>query len=491
MTEPKKIGRYQILDRIAEGGAAEVYRGLLDTGIGPHRIVAIKRIHDERADDATFLEFMREETQLCKALCHPNVVQTLDCGEESGKPFIVLEYVNGRSLKQVLERLADLGRPIPVELAAFIGEQSASALHYGHVFTDPGTGKTLNIIHRDVSPQNILVSYAGIPKLIDFGIAKVLQNGDKTRSGLIKGKPAYLSPEQALGKAVDARSDLFALGIVLWEALTGRSLFGGLERMACLRAITDQSVVIAAPSMINPSVSPALDAIVLKALQRDPEKRFRSAHEMQVQLYQSLTNRNREHCFRELSALLQRIFPEEIKKEREELEKLGAVIQQLTGSSVSDPSWLIPAIMPAVSRGGLGGPASQQLPAQPTPAQPTIPPPPPVSARPAGWESPRMVRVVRKASTAVREASQGARLAKSAGYVALGLAAFAGLYLAARKPEPPAMPPPEPIPVTLVAPEVAPAPVRAPASKPHQHKRNQKARKSQRAAKSRRAPSAR
>src|SRR6185295_6298723 len=169
-----------LLDRLAEGGTAEVYRGLMDKGDGKQRLIAIKALHREHSDDITFLDFIREETKLMQGLCHPNIVQTLDFGEENGRPFIVFEYVHGRSLKQIVDRLADLSRPLQVDFATFIAEAAAGALHYGHVFEDQTTHEVLNIVHRDVSPHNIMIAYDGVPKLIDFGIAKVLQRDSQT-----------------------------------------------------------------------------------------------------------------------------------------------------------------------------------------------------------------------------------------------------------------------------------------------------------------------
>jgi serine/threonine protein kinase len=265
-------------------------------------------------------------------------------------PFIVFEFVHGRSVKQIVDRLGKLGKPFPVELLVFIAQQTAAGLSYAHVFEDPSTDKILNIIHRDVSPHNIMVSYDGVPKIIDFGIAKVLQRGDQTKAGLIKGKPAYLSPEQALGRPVDGRSDLFSLGTVIWEALTGRRLFGGMDKASTLRAISDQTVVIAPPSMINPSAPAGLDEVVARALERDPAKRFANAREMDAALLKLLEARPLDYWQQELSSLLNNIFSDDIAKEKEHLKKLGAVAEEITRSVISDPSWLIPVVIPANRR---------------------------------------------------------------------------------------------------------------------------------------------
>lgn len=336
----QKLGRYYLLNRIAQGGFAEVYRAVLDAGEGIHRLVAVKCLHSDHGIDTEFSRAFRSEIKVSLGLAHPNIVPTFDFGEESGRPYIVFEYIHGRSLRQVLTRMSDRSRVLSVEHSAFIIEQSAAALHYAHTFRDPITRDPVEIIHRDVSPQNILISFEGVPKLIDFGIAKVMAAAEgksglseRTRTGVIKGKPAYLSPEQIRGDTLDGRSDVFALGIVLWETLTGVRLFGGKEHSLAIQAIMDTSFKIEPPSNINPAVPPELDQVVLNALARSREDRFRNARDFQNGLVRFLTKadgaKSRDQYHSEISDLLSDIFAEEIEADQAELRRLNEQVQEI------------------------------------------------------------------------------------------------------------------------------------------------------------------
>jgi serine/threonine protein kinase len=339
---PRQLGRYLLLERIATGGSAEIYRGLHESG-GIQRLVAIKCVHAAHADNESFLKFFRSEINLTLGFNHPGIVRTLDFGEEDGRPFIVFEYVHGRSLRQITDRLAEQKKMMPISLATFICEQAAGALHYAHDFQEPVTGRVLNIIHRDISPQNIMVSYDGVPKLIDFGIAKVLQDGDRTIAGFIKGKPAYLSPEQASGQQLDARSDVFALGIVLWELLAGRRLFGGPhDKQFIMQAIVDPAFAIDPPSKHDRRVPQTLDEIALRALERDRNYRYQSARDMQTALWKLLSAASRHGYVRKAALLMSQTFAQEIEEEAQGLKRLSTVAEELTNSTIDEASWLIP-----------------------------------------------------------------------------------------------------------------------------------------------------
>ncbi|HUP58487.1 MAG TPA: serine/threonine-protein kinase, partial [Bdellovibrionota bacterium] len=339
---PRQLGRYLLLERIATGGSAEIYRGLHESG-GIQRLVAIKCVHAAHADNESFLKFFRSEINLTLGFNHPGIVRTLDFGEEDGRPFIVFEYVHGRSLRQITDRLSEQKKMMPISLATFICEQAAGALHYAHDFQEPVTGRVLNVIHRDISPQNIMVSYDGVPKLIDFGIAKVLQDGDRTIAGFIKGKPAYLSPEQAAGTPLDARSDVFALGIVLWELLAGRRLFGGPhDKQFIMEAIVDPAFAIDPPSKHDRRVPQTLDEIALRALERDRDRRFQSARDMQTALWKLLSAASRHGYVRKAALLMSQTFAQEIEEEAQGLKRLSTVAEELTNSTIDEASWLIP-----------------------------------------------------------------------------------------------------------------------------------------------------
>ena len=194
---------------------ADIYRARMAATDGAGRFLVIKRIQAGYGANNEFVSMFKSEIKVTMAFNHPNIVQVYDCGDESGQPYIAMEIVDGKNLRQFLQRFAELKQHFPVELASYIIEQAASALHYAHSFKDKISGEPLNIVHRDISPQNILIAYEGSVKVIDFGIAKAASNGESTRAGVIKGKPSYLSPEQITGEELDGRCDVFALGIVL------------------------------------------------------------------------------------------------------------------------------------------------------------------------------------------------------------------------------------------------------------------------------------
>jgi serine/threonine-protein kinase len=244
--------------------------------------VADKRLHMHLADDAAFVAMLIDEARLAARIRHPNVVTTLDAIQDQGELFLVMDYVPGVSLAS-LDRLSRAegaegspGVPIPVLLSIACGV--LHGLHAAHEAVDEA-GHPLSIVHRDVSPQNILVGVDGLARVLDFGIAKAEGRVQSTREGILKGKPSYMAPEVIRGGAVDRRADVFAAGVVVWEGLTGRSLFGGAGSMeGTLASVLDG--VVPPPSSVAPDVPPRLDAIVLRALSRDPTKRFSTALDM-------------------------------------------------------------------------------------------------------------------------------------------------------------------------------------------------------------------
>ncbi len=275
---PDRFGQYEILERIASGGMAELYRARRSGVEGFQKIVAIKKILPHLADNEGFIAMFADEAKLAAQLNHPNIVHIYDLGKiEAGGYFIAMEHVEGRDLRAILESAREVGMPLPVPLAVYIASKVASALDYAHRRRD-GEGRDLHIVHRDVSPQNILISYEGDIKLCDFGIAKAASKVSQTESGALKGKIQYMSPEQAWGKPIDRRSDLFSLGVVLYELLTEQKLFGGDSDMIILEKV--RAAAAAAPSEINPEVPKPLDTIVLKALAREADERYANASDL-------------------------------------------------------------------------------------------------------------------------------------------------------------------------------------------------------------------
>lgn len=327
----KKFGKYFLLDLIGEGGMAEIFRARLAAVDASGRLLVIKRIQAAYSNNAEFLQMFKSEVQVTMRFTHPNIVQLYESGEENGMQFIAMEFVDGRNLRQVLSKLNHRQAKMPIPAACYIIEQTAHGLHYAHSFKDRITGEPLNLVHRDVSPQNLLVSYDGNIKVIDFGIAKAATNGESTRAGVIKGKLSYLSPEQVLGEVLDSRSDIFAMGIVLWELLTGKRLFvaEGENEFQVLKMIESCNTFVKPPSFHNPEVSKELDAIVLQALARDPRKRFQSGEEMGRALRKVLATQYSDFGPSDLSQFVKKLFHELIVDDRKQLQQLNARAEEL------------------------------------------------------------------------------------------------------------------------------------------------------------------
>ncbi len=319
----KKFGRYFLLDHLAQGGMAEIYRARLATTDGAGRIIVIKKIQAGLGTNQEFLQMFKSEIKVTMGFNHPNIVQLYDFGEEDNQPFIAMELVDGRNLRQFMSRFSELKKLFPVELASHIIEQAASGLHYAHSFKDKISGAPLDIVHRDISPQNILISFEGNIKVIDFGIAKATTNSESTRAGVIKGKPSYLSPEQISGEILDGRSDIFALGAVLWEILTGKKLFAGENDLAVLKLIESCQSYVKPPSTLNSKIPKELDYIVLKSLAKQREKRYQTAEELQRDLHKFLYNFLPEFNPSDLAYYAKDLFKNEIVEDRKKIQKLN------------------------------------------------------------------------------------------------------------------------------------------------------------------------
>jgi len=275
---PDRFGQYEILERISSGGMAELFRARRSGVEGFQKIVAIKKILPHIAGDEEFITMFADEAKLAAQLNHPNIVHIFDLGKiEAGGYFIAMEHVEGRDLRSILHMARETGLRLPVPLAVAIAAKVAAALDYAHRRRGDD-GRDLHIVHRDVSPPNILVSTEGDIKLCDFGIAKAASKVSRTESGALKGKVPYMSPEQAWGKPVDQRSDIYSLGAVLFEMLTGRKLFQGDTDLNVLEKVRAGDVVL--PSSLIPDVPPGLDAAVFKALAREPDERYLRTSEM-------------------------------------------------------------------------------------------------------------------------------------------------------------------------------------------------------------------
>jgi eukaryotic-like serine/threonine-protein kinase len=273
---PRIIGRYAFFGEIAAGGMATVHYGRLLGPVGFSRTVAIKRLHPHHARDPEFVSMFLDEARLAARIRHPNVVQTLDVVALDGELFLVLDYIQGESLAKLI-RTANPDGPIPLDIVSTIICGTLLGLHAAHDAKNE-QGEPLSIVHRDVSPQNILVGADGVPRVLDFGVAKATGRMHSTRDGQLKGKLAYMAPEQLSAGAVDRRTDVYAAGVVLWETLTLRRLFGGVSEADIFRRVLAGDAP--PPSSVFPTVPKALDEIVARALSQQPSERFQTAREM-------------------------------------------------------------------------------------------------------------------------------------------------------------------------------------------------------------------
>ncbi len=274
--ENRTLGRYELRYRVARGGMATVYLARLSTEQGFAKWLAIKTIHPHVADDAKYVELFLDEARLAARINHPNVCSVFDFGASDGTYFLAMEYLHGQALNQVMRRL-EPRQGLPAAIAARIVADIAQGLHAAHELRD-AQGQSAGVVHRDVSPHNVFVLYDGIAKVVDFGIAKSNQSQRaRTSTRELKGKLAYMSPEQLHREEVDRRGDLWALGVVLWEVLAGRHLFARESEIATVDAIARDPIPVL--SSVRPDVPPALEAVVSRALQRDASARYQTAED--------------------------------------------------------------------------------------------------------------------------------------------------------------------------------------------------------------------
>ena len=305
------FGKYQILERVATGGMAEIYKARLEGIGGFQRIFAIKRILPHLSSNADYVAMLVDEAKVAGLLSHANIVQILDLGQVEGIWYIAMEYVDGRDLGAVLARAREKGLCLPVPHATFVAIELLKGLEYAHArqVMRGGRAVPLNIIHRDISPPNILLSFQGEVKLTDFGIARASHKALQTQSGVIKGRFDYMSPEQAAAaKDLDQRSDLFSVGVVLYEALTGRHPFRAETELGTLERI--RTGKFDPPSVMNPDVPPMLDRIVGQALLVERNARYASATAMKESLDTFFQDAEFIFSHSTLAAYVRGLFPE-------------------------------------------------------------------------------------------------------------------------------------------------------------------------------------
>jgi serine/threonine-protein kinase len=298
------MGKYTPLARLGNGGMADVFLAVARGPMGFNKLTVVKRLRN--SEENTHVQMFLDEARLAARLNHPNIVHTYEVGEVGGKYFIAMEYLEGQSLHQVLARLAERSEGLSDHTIALIAASALKGLHHAHELCD-FDGTPIGVVHRDVSPHNLFLTYSGEIKLLDFGIAKATVNSTHTDTGVLKGKVRYMAPEQVTGKPVDRRLDLFAFGVVLWEMLARRPLFQGDAVQILTRIATD-----ACPSVrsVRAEVSTELDAIVLRALRHDPNDRYQTADAMRADLEQFLRGQDVGMLEKDLVRLLNDLFAE-------------------------------------------------------------------------------------------------------------------------------------------------------------------------------------
>jgi serine/threonine-protein kinase len=383
VAEPQRFGKYQILERIAAGGMAEVFKARLEGIGGFHRTFAIKRILPHLTMNSEFIDMLVDEAKVAGLLNHANIVQILDFGAVDNLYYIAMEYVHGKDLGQLLERCAAKRITLPVHHAVYIVMEILKGLEYAHSKQGMRDGRpvALNIVHRDVSPANILVSFQGEVKITDFGIAKASVKALQTQSGVIKGRFDYMSPEQASAGPVDQRSDLFSVGVVLYQLLTGKHPFRKAGEMATIEAIRRGR--FDPPSAVNPDIPPMINQIVQTALQVDPHNRYASA----TQFREALDSFCHEVGFitsaPQLARFLKELLPEEPrrpeKEEELELDESSRIVPQpappMVPETGNDESTLIRP-MPKASDWGEVQTVIREEPRARQAPPPALPPPP-------------------------------------------------------------------------------------------------------------------
>ena len=337
--EPEAFGKYYLIDRIATGVMAEIFKAKSYSTAGFEKVQVIKRILSHLSDNEEFVDMFIDEAKISVSLQHANLVQIYDFGRIRENYFIAMEWIDGKDVKQMLRKLAQRRKLLPEEFAVFIAHETCKGLDYAHNKQDIN-GDNLGIVHRDMSPSNVLVSYEGEVKIADFGIAKAEMSQYDTKDGVLKGKFEYMSPEQAHGRDTTQQSDLFSAGIILYEMLTGRRLFKEQNEIKTLERI--KSVDVRPPSSLNPNIPQRLDDIVMKALQKDLDKRFQSAREFQQDLLEYMYPSTPPTIQRSLSMFMQQLFTEERGAEVERTRHGSAIAEELYKRQPEldlDPEW--------------------------------------------------------------------------------------------------------------------------------------------------------
>lgn len=433
-----KLGKHDLIRQIAIGGMAELYLARSFGIEGFEKLVVVKRILPQYADNAGFVSMFLNEARLAATLHHPNIAQVYDIGQESGEYFFSMEYVHGVDLGRLIASSNEQGVPISLDVALTLISGLCAGLHHAHEQLS-SDGAPLNIVHRDISPSNVLVSYDGGVKLVDFGIARASGRPTTTVSGGLKGKIAYMSPEQCRGtQTLDRRSDLFSVGMLLYELTTGHHPFSSDSEYGLLNRIVNEDVP--PPTQAIPGYPPQLETIVMRALQRDPELRFASARDLQGQLEDFAHDNRLRVSPLVLARLMESLFPER-REQWDAARTQGAFfVEQHVVRTLTEKSGAIeqpPAHVPAGTPFPRQGPPGPMRPAIPN-AVPILPIPQPGTLFSSSVSPP--VRPPLEETVQVRVSTQHRSRSLVIGVLGCALAASIAItiYIATRDPELPA-----------------------------------------------------
>jgi hypothetical protein len=374
--QPIPFGKYLLLDRVNIGGMAEVWRGKSFGAGGFERLVAIKRILPNIAEDDEFISMFIDEAKISVQLTHANIAQIYELGQIQNSYFIAMEYIPGKDMRAIFDRCRKKGEPAPIPLVAYCVAKMCEGLDYAHRKKD-GMGRDMNIVHRDISPQNVLISYEGEVKVIDFGIAKAAGKATKTQAGILKGKFGYMSPEQIRGLPLDRRSDVFAIGVCLYEMLTGERLFVGESDFSVLEKV--RKAEVPPPSTYNRRIPEALEKIVLKSLAKDVDERYQYANELGDDLQRFLITSEAIFSRKDLMQYMKSTFAEDVEREKQRLVDyqsikppegmLAAIEMGFTGAApiaapapapAAPPPAPAPVVAPAIAPAGPSTPAGRR-----------------------------------------------------------------------------------------------------------------------------------
>jgi serine/threonine-protein kinase len=368
-------GRYQLIAQLGGGGMADVYLAKMSGKADFAKLAVVKRLKTFEDDDPEILRMFADEARLCARLNHPNIVQTFEVGEDTTGPFLVMEYLEGQPLSRIRSRAGRRDMTIPRAISMEILRDTLAGLSYAHGLIDHD-GTPLRVVHRDVSPENIMVTYAGQTKLVDFGVAKTVASMSRTRAGVLKGKVAYMAPEQARSDTtIDERADVFAAGLLLWEMLTNKRLWEGLSEAKVFERLLDEEPLPRART-VDPEIPEELDELCAKAMEKDKENRFASASDLLDALEKACAKYDLRASKREIGQFVIGLFEAEREKVRTLVSNAVAKSKEVAAAAAAAEAFFLPRPNTSLE------PAQPAAKAEPAKAEPA----PPAQAEPAKAE---------------------------------------------------------------------------------------------------------